>query len=109
MTFQEAGEEHSLFAISARELAERAKIASSGSTDSALHDVANELSVLPKYSVSPFRLLRNAGEVLYLLASFLVDILEGVGELFGHHLHVRLYENPPVVTGDVTNLKLADA
>jgi hypothetical protein len=54
-------------------------------------------------------LLRNPGEVLDLLASFLVDILEGVGELFGHYLHVRLYENLPVVTGDVADLELADA
>ena len=53
--------------------------------------------------------LRNAGEVLAFLASFLVDILEGVGEFFAHYLHVRLSENPLVVTGDVTNLKLADA
>jgi hypothetical protein len=54
-------------------------------------------------------LLRNAGEVLDLLAGFLVDILKGVGELLGHDLHVRLYENLAMVTGDVAGLKLADA
>lgn len=46
---------------------------------------------------------------LDLLASFLVDILEGAGELFGHYLHVRLYENFLVVAGDIADLELTDA
>jgi hypothetical protein len=46
---------------------------------------------------------------LDLLASFLADILEGRGDPFGHYLHVRLNENPPVVTGDVADLELSDA
>jgi hypothetical protein len=54
-------------------------------------------------------LLRNAGEILDLLASVLADILEGAGELFGHYLHVRLDENVLVVARDVADLKLADA
>jgi hypothetical protein len=54
-------------------------------------------------------LLRNAGEVLDLLAGFLVDILKGVGELLGHDLHVRLYKTSPVATGDVAYLELANA
>jgi hypothetical protein len=54
-------------------------------------------------------LLRNAGEILDLLASVLADILEGAGELFGHYLHVRLYKTSPVATGDVAYLELANA
>lgn len=46
---------------------------------------------------------------LDVLASFLADILEGRGDPFGHYLHVRLYENLPVITGDVADLELSDA
>ena len=54
-------------------------------------------------------MLRNRGEVLYLPASFPIYILESVGELFGHYLHVRLYENIFVIAWDVAYLEFADA
>ena len=63
LTMQEAGEEHSLYAIWARDLANDAGIALSSSTDSALYDVANELSVMPKYG-NPLDLAYNIDDVI---------------------------------------------
>jgi hypothetical protein len=87
LTCEEAGEEHSLFAIWARELAERARIPFSGSTDSALYDVANELSVLPKYG-NPLVMAYNIDDVIRNPPRPIPDALKKLAEISSFSLYV---------------------
>jgi len=87
LTCEEAGEEHSLFAIWARELAERARIPFSGRTDSALYDVANELSVLPKYG-NPLVMAYNIDDVIRNPPRPIPDALKKLAEISSFSLYV---------------------
>lgn len=87
LTLREAGEEHSLYAVWARELANDAGIALSSSTDSALYDVANELSVMPKYG-NPLDLAYNIDDVIRNPPRPIPDALKKLAEISSFSLYV---------------------
>jgi hypothetical protein len=86
LTMQEEGEERSLYSIWARELAKDAGIALTGSTDSALYDVANELSATKNRN--PLDLAYDVDDVIRHPPRPIPDALKKLAEISSFSLYV---------------------
>ena len=87
LTVQEGGEEQSLYAVWARKLAADAGIAVSGSSDSALYDVANELSATTEYR-NPLDLAFNIDDAIRNPPRSIPDALKKLAEISDFSLYV---------------------